>query len=126
MRRPVFITGIISLLMFTVPAWADEGMWTFNNPPKDLLKARYKFDATDAWLEHVRLASVRFNNGGSGAFFSPHRPVMTNPHVRAGFPPKGSTPEKDPFPRGRYAKTSRGEIKSPGLEVKVPTRIRNV
>jgi len=38
---------------------ADEGMWLFNDPPKKLLKQRYGFDVTDAWLEHVQKSSVR-------------------------------------------------------------------
>jgi len=41
-------------------------MWLLNDPPPDRLKAQYGFELTDAWLEHARLASVRFNNGGSG------------------------------------------------------------
>jgi hypothetical protein len=34
-----------------------------NEPPRELLKSKYGFDLTDAWLEHARLASIRFNNG---------------------------------------------------------------
>ena len=30
---------------------ADEGMWLFNQPPRQVLQARYQFAATDAWLE---------------------------------------------------------------------------
>jgi hypothetical protein len=29
----------------------DEGMWTFDNPPRALIKPKYGFDLTDAWLE---------------------------------------------------------------------------
>jgi hypothetical protein len=32
-------------------AFADEGMWLFNQPPREILRERYQFDATDAWLE---------------------------------------------------------------------------
>src|SRR3954464_7225906 len=60
-----------------VPARADEGMWTYNNVPRAQLKSKYGFEATDAWLDRVRLASVRFNSGGSGAFVSPDGLVLT-------------------------------------------------
>src|SRR3989475_11722901 len=62
-------------------AWADEGMWTFDNFPKQLVQRHYGFSPSDAWLDHIRLASVRFNNGGSGAFVSSEGLVMTNHHV---------------------------------------------
>ena len=32
-------------------AIADEGMWLFNQPPRQMLRERYQFDTTDAWLE---------------------------------------------------------------------------
>ena len=44
--------------------YSDEGMWLFNNPPRELLKKKYDFDLTDTWLEHLQKASVRFNDGG--------------------------------------------------------------
>src|SRR5262249_35750699 len=62
---------------------ADEGMWLFNDPPKQLLKQRYDFDATDAWLEHVQKSSVRFNSGGSGEVVSEDGLIMSNHHVGA-------------------------------------------
>jgi hypothetical protein len=44
---------------------ADEGMWTFDSPPTTQLRDRYGFTMTPAWLDHLRLSSVRFNDGGS-------------------------------------------------------------
>ena len=63
---------------------ADEGMWTFDNPPLKQLQERYGFTPTKAWLDHVRLSSVRFNDGGSGSFVSPHGLALTNHHVARG------------------------------------------
>ena len=50
---------------------ADEGMWTFDNPPTQRLREAYAFTPPPGWLDRIRLASVRFNDGGSGAFVSP-------------------------------------------------------
>ncbi len=53
-----------------VSALADEGMWLFNQPPRQILKDRHQFEPTDAWMEHLQKSSVRFNSGGSGSFVS--------------------------------------------------------
>ena len=55
---------LISALLFGYSSlFADEGMWTFDNPPTKQLKDKYDFTPTKEWLDHVRLASVRFNDG---------------------------------------------------------------
>ena len=57
------------LLAMTIPnVHSDEGMWLYNNPPRQQLKEKHGFDLTDAWLEHLQKSSVRFNSGGSGSF----------------------------------------------------------
>jgi len=71
---------------------ADEGMWTFDNPPTAAVQQKYNFTITPAWLEHLRLASVRLNDGGSGSFVSPDGLLLTNHHVALGQLQKASTP----------------------------------
>ncbi len=97
--------------------WADEGMWTFDNPPFKQLKDRYGFTPSQAWLDHVRLASVRFNDGGSGSFVSPHGLVLTNHHVALGQLQKVSSPQKDYVKDGFYARSAAEEQKCPDLEL---------
>ncbi len=109
-----------------VPGAADEGMWTFDNPPLKALKERYGFVPTQQWLDHLRLASVRFNDGGSGAFVSPDGLVLTNHHVASGQLQKMSSPKKDYVKDGFYAKTRASEIKSPDLELNVLQSLENV
>ena len=70
--------------LFVLPALADEGMWTLDNPPSKLLKDKYGFTPTQEWLDHIRLSSVRFNDGGSGSFISASGLVLTNHHVALG------------------------------------------
>src|SRR3954449_415964 len=64
------LLGALLLMTRNDPSPADEGMWLFNNPPRELLKQRYGFEPTKEWLEHVQKSSVRFNTGGSGSFVS--------------------------------------------------------
>jgi hypothetical protein len=107
-------------------ARADEGMWTFNNFPKKVVKDRYKVDVTDAWLEHVRLSSVRFNSGGSGSFVSSRGLVMTNHHVGADCIAKLGKSDRDLIKEGFYAKDQAAEIKCPDLELNVVVAIDDV
>jgi hypothetical protein len=97
----------------------DEGMWTFDNPPLKQLQERYGFTPTPEWLEHVRLSSVRFNDGGSGSFVSPYGLTLTNHHVALGQLQKVSTPEKDFVKNGFHARTQDEELKCPDLELNV-------
>jgi hypothetical protein len=116
---------IISLLLCLVllssaapPALADEGMWTFDNPPLKQWKERYNFEPGAAWLEHVRLASVKVG-GASGSFVSPQGLVMTNQHVASSQLAKLSTAERNLVKNGFYAPTRAEELKCPDLEIDV-------
>ncbi len=105
---------------------ADEGMWTFDNPPLKLLKEKYNFVPTQAWLDHLRLSSVRLNDGGSGSFVSAGGLLLTNHHVARGQLQKNSTAEHDYIQDGFYATTPDQEMKSPDLEVDVLESMENV
>ncbi len=121
-----FRTIAALILALFVVSLADEGMWTFDNPPKKQLKEKYGFDVTQEWLDHVRLSSVRFNDGGSGSFVSPNGLVMTNHHVGSGQLQKMSTPEKDYIKTGFYARTTAEEVKCVDLELNVLMELENV
>ncbi len=120
------IAPLLLLLVTVTTAWADEGMWTLNNFPKSQIKQRYGFAISDAWLDHIRLSSVRFNNGGSGSFVSPDGMVMTNHHVGADCIQKLSTKEKDYIHDGFYAASRAAEAKCPDLELNVLVGIEEV
>jgi hypothetical protein len=129
-RSPWLLIPVYLVLFST--AFADEGMWTFDNPPRQTLKEKYGFGITEPWLEHVRLSSVRFMDGGSGSFVSPNGLVMTNHHVAVGQLQKLSTAENDYVKTGFYAFSQSDEVQCPDLEINVlvemvdvTTRVRN-
>jgi hypothetical protein len=114
------------VLLGAVLGLADEGMWTFDNPPRKNLQERYGFTPTQEWLDHIRLSSVRFNDGGSGSFVSAHGLVLTNHHVARGQLQKVSSAKKDYVKDGFYAKTAAEEMKCPDLELNVLVSMENV
>ena len=118
--------ALFSLQTLQLTALADEGMWTFNNVPRAEIKKKYGFEVTDAWLKKVQLASVRFNNGGSGSFVSPNGLVLTNYHIVEDIVNEVSTPEKDLAKEGFLARTRADEIKAPSLELNVLMSIEDV
>jgi hypothetical protein len=127
--RRLFCALLLALFSFQtlhITALADEGMWPFNNVPRAEIKKKYGFEVTDEWLNKVRLASVRFNNGGSGSFVSPNGLVLTNYHIVEDIVGEVSTPEKDYAKEGFVARTRAEEIKAPSLELNVLQSIEDV
>src|SRR5215216_6593023 len=119
--------GLSAALLGSVSATkADEGMWLFNAPPRKLLKERYNFDTTDAWLEHVQKSSVRFNSGGSGELVSEDGLIMSNHHVGADALQKLSTKENDYLKNGFHARTLAEEKPAKDLELNILMSIEDV
>jgi len=118
------------LALSTGPAAAhtspDEGMWLFNNPPARLLKERYGFEVTPAWLEHVQKSSVRVSTGGSGSIVSADGLVMTNHHVASDILERLSSAENNLLEHGFNAATLGDEPKCPDLHLDVLWTIEDV
>ncbi|MCA1573748.1 MAG: S46 family peptidase, partial [Acidobacteria bacterium] len=119
MKRISAFAFVLVMVVSPLPMFADDGMWTFDNPPRRHWKERYNFEPSDGWLEHVRLASIRLNDGGSGSFVSPNGLLMTNQHVASGQLQKLSTSERNYRRDGFYASTTSEELKCPDLEINV-------
>src|ERR1035438_7522518 len=113
-----FLT-VAFVCFFLLAVRADEGMWLLNQPPRDILRDRYQFEPTGAWLDHLQKSSVRFNSGGSGSFVSADGLLISNHHIGADALQKVSTKEKNYLRDGFYARTPAEEIKCLDLELNV-------
>jgi hypothetical protein len=114
------------LVVLAMPALADEGMWLFNKPPLQILKQKYGFEPSAAWLEHLQKASVRFNSGGSGSFVSPDGLTITNHHVGLDCMAELGTAEHDYVKTGFRAKTRAEEVPCHDLELNVLMSMEDV
>jgi hypothetical protein len=119
MKRALLIPLLAAAIAATATGLvADEGMWTFDNPPRKLIKEKYGFDITDQWLEHIRLSAVRVS-GASASFVSPDGLMLTNQHVGRDQVAKLSTKERDLIKDGFYAATREEELKCTDFEANV-------
>ena len=117
--------AVVVVWAFCVPLMADEGMWLFNQFPKDQVKQKYGFDVTDTFLEHLRLSSLRVGTG-SGSFVSPGGLIFTNHHIVADCISKIGSPGHDYLKDGFYAAAQQDEPKCPGLEAEVLLSMEDV
>jgi Peptidase S46 len=108
MRPSKLLTSLLVSLLTLLcgqMAHADEGMWTFHNPPTAMVKQKYGVDLTPQWLDHVRLATVRLSNC-TATFVSPNGLILTNFHCSFTCLSDHSTKDKSLLEDG-YLATSR-------------------
>lgn len=131
-RNRLIFFGLFAVLAFALfsplatIARADEGMWLYNAPPCQLLKDKYGFKPTEAWLEHLQKSSVRFNSGGSGSFVSQYGLVLSNHHVGADALQKFGDEYHNYLRDGFHARTLAEEKRCLDLELNVLMSIEDV
>ena len=97
--------------MLSLSASADEGMWTFDNPPRAMIAEKYGVTLDAAWLDRVRLATVRLEGGCTGSFISTDGLVLTNHHCGEECIVQNSTPDNDLSSNGFLADTREKELR---------------
>jgi hypothetical protein len=114
MRRgclPALLALLVSLLLLAPPpARSDAGMWTFHDFPQDLVKRQYGADVSPAWLDRVRLATLRLSNC-TASFVSPDGLILTNHHCAQGCLDEHSSNEQNLVRSGFLARSREQELK---------------
>ena len=100
-------------------------MWPYNQFPKDTVKQKHGFDVEPAFLDHLRLASVKLP-GGSGSFVSPTGLLLTTRALAADCLSGLSTPQHDYFRDGFQAAAAAAELPCPGMDASVLLKIEDV
>ena len=123
----LFFTQLVFTQLALSPmAQADEGMWTFDKFPSKTVGEKYGFAPSQAWLDHVREASLRIAGGCSASFISPHGLVMTNHHCVLDCVKALSTAQLDLSEGGFMARTAAEERACPAFEIDELLEIRDV
>ena len=111
---------LLLVFVLALPVLADEGMWLFSQFPKKAFQEKHGTEVTDAFLDHLRLSTVRIG-AGAGAFVSPRGLLLTNQHLVAECLANAKSLEE-----GFYAAGEAQEARCPGLEAQVLVGIENV
>jgi hypothetical protein len=114
--RLKYLSRVLPFLVLMLPALhtarADEGMWTHDNFPAALVRERLGVTITPAWLERVRLATVRLTNC-TASFVSAQGMMLTNHHCAIPCLAQLSTPAQDRLRDGFIAGTRGSELRCP-------------
>lgn len=109
------------------PNQFDYGkMWTFEYAPIKYFTDTYGFKPDEKWMEHARMAALRFSSYCSASFISPNGLVMTNHHCSRGEVGKVMKEGEDFDKTGFYAAKQEEERQVPGLYVKQLAKIADI
>ena len=89
---------------------ADEGMWPVHGFPFDKVNTALKTHLDPAWIERVRLATVRIATC-TGSFVSPAGLILTNHHCVESCLAENSSREKSYVELGYLARTQEEEMR---------------
>src|SRR5262245_5908441 len=101
------VAACAALVSFS--AFADEGMWTFDNPPLDAIATKVGAKLDRAWLEHVQLSTVRLDGGCTSSFISGTGLILTNHHCAEDCVAQNSSEGNDLVSNGFLATTREKE-----------------
>jgi hypothetical protein len=111
--------------LWAIPVHAGEGLWPYNQFPKDSVKQKHGFEADSAFLDHLRVASVKLS-GGSGSLVSPTGLLVTTRALVSNCLSGLSTPQHDYYRDGFQASAAASELRCPGMDANVLVKIEEV
>jgi hypothetical protein len=127
MMRLSTVGVLIALFSLIVtPALADEGMWTFDHFPDARVRRTLGVDVDQAWLDHVRGASVRLNIGCSASVVTREGLTVTNHHCVQGCLQALSSPATDYLANGFTTASRSEERRCAGWQADVLTAITDI
>jgi hypothetical protein len=109
----------------SLPAMAIEGMWTFDNFPATAVRQSFGADITPAWLDHVRLSTLRLTNC-TASFVSREGLILTNHHCIESCLAELSSKEKSLLELGFRASTRKEEPRCPAQHADVLMGTENI
>ena len=109
----------------SLPAMANEGMWTFDNFPAGAVRQSFGADITPAWLDHVRLSTLRLTNC-TASFVSREGLILTNHHCIESCLAELSSKEKSLLELGFRASARKEEQRCPAQHADVLVGTENI
>jgi hypothetical protein len=119
-------SSLLALLIAWLPALAEEGMWTFDNFPRDAVQSRHATRIDPDWLDRVRRSTVRLEGGCTGSFVSSRGLLLTNHHCVADCLSRLSTATRNAQATGFLAPVPAAEERCEAEQVSVLTRLEDV
>ena len=115
-----------AFLALAGPGRADEGLWTYDAFPAARVQAAYGVTTDQAWLDHLRGASVRLTNGCSAAVVSREGLTATNHHCVVECIQALSSRERDYVRDGFMTAGRAEERRCPGMQAEILTGIIDI
>ncbi|MBN9480438.1 MAG: S46 family peptidase [Bordetella sp.] len=121
----LFASAAVLAFAAASSARAEEGMWTYDNFPIARANQTLGTNIDQAWLDRVRLSSVKFG-GCSAGVISAEGLVMTNNHCVSSCVANLSTPQLQYNETGFTPKSREEELQCPGASAEILTDITDV
>ena len=125
MRLPLAASVAVLAFAAASSASAEEGMWTFDNFPIARANQTLGTNIDQAWLDRVRLSSVKFG-GCSAGVVSGEGLVLTNNHCVATCVANLSTQAVNYAETGFAPRSREEELQCPGGSAEILTEIADV
>ena len=126
MSRLVTCVCMLLLVCSITPAFADEGMWTLDNFPLAKVNRAFGLKLDQAWVDRIRLGSVRLTSGCSASLVSPQGLVMTNHHCVVDCVQNFSRSGPDLVQQGFFTTRRDQERVCPGMSAEILQEITDV